>query len=79
MLTALAREDCRLNGQYIVTGGGRLRRASAVEWGTVRLPDGRDLSPQDLAGLLTASGQGAPREFLTAADAFADLTRDDDE
>ncbi len=32
VLTALASEDCRLNGEYIVTGGGRLRRASVVEW-----------------------------------------------
>ena len=36
VLTALASPDCRLNGEYIVTGGGRLRRASVVEWGTVR-------------------------------------------
>ena len=31
VLTALARPECRLNGEYIVTGGGRLRRASRSE------------------------------------------------
>ena len=55
MLTALAGEGCRLNGEYIVTGGGRLRRASAVEWGTVPLPDDPDLGPEQLADLLTES------------------------
>ena len=44
VLTALASEGCRLNGEYIVTGGGRLRRASVVEWGTVPLPDDPDLA-----------------------------------
>ena len=44
VLTALASEGCRLNGEYIVTGGGLwLRRASVVEWGTVALPDDPDL------------------------------------
>ena len=32
VLTALASPECRLNGEYLVTGGGRLRRASVVEW-----------------------------------------------
>ena len=44
VLTALASRDCRLNGEYIVAGDGRLRRASVVEWGTVPLPDDPDLS-----------------------------------
>jgi hypothetical protein len=44
-LTALASEEGRLNGEYIVTGGGRLRRASVVEWDTVKLPNGSGLSP----------------------------------
>jgi short chain dehydrogenase len=35
VLTALASPQCRLNGEYLVTGGGRLRRVSVVEWGTV--------------------------------------------
>ena len=73
VLTALASENCRLNGEYIVTGGGRLRRASVVEWGTVRLPGDPDLSPAELAGLLAESRAGEPREFRVSVDAFADL------
>jgi NAD(P)-dependent dehydrogenase (short-subunit alcohol dehydrogenase family) len=73
VLTALASADCRLNGEYIVTGGGRLRRASVVEWGTVRLPEGGELSPAELAGLLAESRAGEPREFRVSVDAFADL------
>jgi NAD(P)-dependent dehydrogenase (short-subunit alcohol dehydrogenase family) len=78
VLTALASGGCRLNGEYIVTAGGRLRRASVVEWGTVELPGGPDLSPEELAGLLVQSNQGEPREFGVAADAFADLMADAD-
>jgi NAD(P)-dependent dehydrogenase (short-subunit alcohol dehydrogenase family) len=73
VLTALASEDCRLNGEYIVTGGGLLRRASVVEWGTVRLPGDPDLSPEELDGLLKQSRSGQPQEFRVSADAFADL------
>jgi NAD(P)-dependent dehydrogenase (short-subunit alcohol dehydrogenase family) len=76
VLTALASEGCRLNGEYIVTGGGRLRRASVVEWGTVELPGDPDLSPTELAALLARSRQGEPREFGVAVDAFADLMAD---
>ena len=50
-----ASQDCRLNGEYIVTGGGRLRRASVVEWDTVPLPDDPDLSPEQLETLLAQS------------------------
>ena len=78
VLTALAREDCALNGEYIVTGGGRLRRASVVEWGTVELPGDPDLSPEELAGLLVRSRQGEPREFRVSVDAFAELMADAD-
>jgi NAD(P)-dependent dehydrogenase (short-subunit alcohol dehydrogenase family) len=73
VLTALASPECRLNGEYIVTGGGRLRRASAVEWGTVLLPNGPDLSPSSLHALLAESGRAEPREFRVAVDAFYDL------
>jgi NAD(P)-dependent dehydrogenase (short-subunit alcohol dehydrogenase family) len=76
VLTALASEGCRLNGEYIVTGGGRLRRASVVEWGTVELPGDPDLNPAELAGLLAQSRQGEPREFGVAIDAFTDLMAD---
>jgi NAD(P)-dependent dehydrogenase (short-subunit alcohol dehydrogenase family) len=73
VLTALASPECRLNGEYIVTGGGRLRRASAVEWGTVLLPNGPGLSPDQLHALLAESGRGEPREFRVSVDAFYDL------
>ncbi|MGO8888163.1 MAG: SDR family NAD(P)-dependent oxidoreductase [Streptosporangiaceae bacterium] len=73
VLTALASEGCRLNGEYIVTGGGRLRRASVVEWGTVPLPDDPDLSPGRLEDLLARSHAGEPKEFRVSVDAFADL------
>ena len=71
--TALASEGCPLNGEYIVTGGGRLRRASVVEWGTVPLPDDPDLSPGQLEDLLARSHAGEPQEFRVSVDAFADL------
>lgn len=73
VLTALASEECLLNGEYIVTGGGRLRRASPVEWGTVDLPPGPDLSGEQLAGLLADSSKGEAREFRVSIDAFTDL------
>jgi hypothetical protein len=73
VLTALAGPECTLNGEYIVTGGGLLRRASAVEWGTVPLPPGDSLSAACLSDLLAESGRGEPREFGVSADAFTDL------
>ena len=73
VLTALASEECRLNGEYIVTGGGRLRRASVVEWGTVLLPNGPGLSPDQLRSPAGTSGRGEPREFRVSVDAFNDL------
>jgi NAD(P)-dependent dehydrogenase (short-subunit alcohol dehydrogenase family) len=73
VLTALASPEGRLNGEYIVTGGGRLRRASVVEWGTVLLPNGPGLSPGQLRALLAESGRGEPREFRVSVDAFYDL------
>ena len=73
VLTALASEGCRLNGEYIVTGGGRLRRASVVEWGTVALPDDPDLRAEELEALLVESGRGQPKEFGVSVEAFTDL------
>jgi NAD(P)-dependent dehydrogenase (short-subunit alcohol dehydrogenase family) len=72
VLTALASEDCALNGEYIVTGGGRGRRASVVEWETMQLPAG-PLLPGQLAELLERSRKGEPREFGVAVAAFTDL------
>jgi hypothetical protein len=73
VLTALASPQCQLNGEYLVAGGGLLRRASVVEWGTVALPAKAGLTPEQLTDLLAESGKGEPREFRTAVDAFADL------
>lgn len=73
VLTALASPECELNGEYIVTGGGLLRRASAVEWGTVSLPPGGQLDAGQLAELVAESGKGEPREFRVADAAFTDL------
>ena len=73
VLTVLASPECRLNGEYLVTGGGRLRRASVVEWGTVLLPNGPGLSPGQLHALLAESRRGEPREYRVAVDAFDDL------
>ena len=72
VVTALVDPDCTLNGQVLVTAGGRLRAASAVEWGTVEVPAG-PLSAADLAGLVAASRQGAPTEFADAPTAFFDF------
>jgi NAD(P)-dependent dehydrogenase (short-subunit alcohol dehydrogenase family) len=73
VLTALASPDCRLNGEYVITGGGRLRRASVVEWETVFLPNEPDLRPDQLHALLASSGSGKPHEYRVAVDAFNDL------
>lgn len=73
VLTALASPDSRLNGEYVVTGGGRVRRASVVEWETIFLPNEPDLRPDQLHALLAESGSGKPREFRVAVDAFSDL------
>jgi NAD(P)-dependent dehydrogenase (short-subunit alcohol dehydrogenase family) len=73
VLTALASPGCRLSGEYVITGGGRLRRASVVEWDTVFLPNGPDLRPDQLHALLAESGSGKPHEYRVAVDAFNDL------
>jgi NAD(P)-dependent dehydrogenase (short-subunit alcohol dehydrogenase family) len=73
VLTAVASPDSRLNGEYVVTGGGRLRRASVVEWETVFLPNEPDLRPDQLHALLAESGSGKPHEYRVAVDAFHDL------
>jgi NAD(P)-dependent dehydrogenase (short-subunit alcohol dehydrogenase family) len=71
VLAALAAPDCTLNGEYLVTGGGLLRRASAVEWDTVPVP--ASLGGAELAALVEESGRGKPREFGVSVDAFTDL------
>jgi NAD(P)-dependent dehydrogenase (short-subunit alcohol dehydrogenase family) len=79
VLTALASPDGRINGEYVVTGGGRLRRASVVEWDTVFIPNEPDLHPGQLQALLAKSGSGKPHEYRVAVDAFNDLVSGDPE
>jgi NAD(P)-dependent dehydrogenase (short-subunit alcohol dehydrogenase family) len=76
VLTALASPDSRLNGEYVISGGGRLRRASVVEWETVFLPNEPDLRPDQLHVLLTESGSGKPHEYRVAVDAFNEVMRE---
>jgi NAD(P)-dependent dehydrogenase (short-subunit alcohol dehydrogenase family) len=73
VLTALASPECRLSGEYVITGGGRLRRASVVEWDTVFIPNGPDLHPDQLHALLAESGAGKAHEYRVAVDAFNDF------
>jgi len=77
VLTALASPGCRLNGEYVITGAGRLRRASVVEWDTVFIPNEPDLHPDQLHALLAESGSGEPHEYRVAVDAFNDLMAGD--
>ena len=72
VVVALADPGCRLNGESIIVGGGRLRRASAVEWGMVEMDDGVD-DPRLLAELVERSRAGGPSEFRHALDAFEEL------
>jgi NAD(P)-dependent dehydrogenase (short-subunit alcohol dehydrogenase family) len=72
VVTALVDPRSQLNGRVLVCGGGGLRVASAVEWGTVRLPRG-DLDPADLEELVRASRDGSPHEYADAQSGFADF------
>jgi NAD(P)-dependent dehydrogenase (short-subunit alcohol dehydrogenase family) len=63
-----------LNGEVIVAANGALRATSAVEWGTVHIPEALDAGT--LAGLLDASRNGKPHEYRTAQDAFADFAEE---
>lgn len=71
VLTALVDEHCSLNGQLIVTGAGRLRSASVVEWGTVLVPN--DLDPHELEELVHRSKTATPTELNGAIEAFFDF------
>lgn len=72
VVTALVDPRCRLNGQVLVAGGGGLRAASAVEWGTVALP-GDALDPDGLAALVAQSRAGAAHEYPDALAGFLDF------
>jgi NAD(P)-dependent dehydrogenase (short-subunit alcohol dehydrogenase family) len=72
VVTALVDPACTLNGQVLVSGGGVLRAASAVEWGPVRLPEER-LTPDGLSALIAESRKAEPRDYPEAIAAFFDL------
>lgn len=72
VVIALAHPGCRLNGESIVVGRGRLRRAGAVEWGIVDC-DGEAADPDHLARLVQESRAAGPHEFPHALAAFEDL------
>jgi NAD(P)-dependent dehydrogenase (short-subunit alcohol dehydrogenase family) len=72
VVTALVDAGCSLNGQLLVAGGGALRAAAAVEYGTVALPTDR-LTPSGLADLIARSRTAPAREFPEAQTAFVDF------
>jgi NAD(P)-dependent dehydrogenase (short-subunit alcohol dehydrogenase family) len=72
VVTALVDPRCSLNGQVLVSGGGSLRAAAAVEYATVPLPEDR-LTPQGLTELIARSRTAPGREFPEAQSAFVDF------
>ncbi len=75
VVTALVDPTSTLNGQIIVTAAGAMRAATAVEFGTVRLP-GAGLTPVQLGELITESRAGASHEYPEALTAFRDFARE---
>lgn len=75
VVTALVDPRSQLNGQVLVCGGGGLRVASAVEWGTVTLP-GAALEPVELARLIAESRRAPAHEYPHAQLAFADFAEE---
>jgi NAD(P)-dependent dehydrogenase (short-subunit alcohol dehydrogenase family) len=75
IVTALVDPASRLNGQVLVAGGGGLRVASAVEWGTVTQPSG-PLSADGLAELVGRSRASEPRGYPDALQGFFDFAGD---
>ena len=75
LVALLVSERCRLNGQTIVAGGGRFRRAAAVEGRGVVYENPAEVTPQnleeDMAELLGLEGG---REFDDAMAAFHDFS-----
>ena len=71
LVTALVDPLSAVNGQIIVAGGGAIRVASAVEWGSVALPT--ELTPESLTSLLEQSRKGPGQSFDNAEAAFLDF------
>jgi NAD(P)-dependent dehydrogenase (short-subunit alcohol dehydrogenase family) len=73
--TALVHPRSQLNGQVVVAAAGGVRLAETAEGMTVPAP-GPTISPEELDGLLKASGEGARHTFAEAQDAFQSLAAD---
>lgn len=75
LVALLVSERCRLNGQTIVAGGGRFRRASTVEGKGVVYDAPADMTPlnleEDMSELISLEGA---REFTDAMAAFKDFS-----
>lgn len=71
LVTALVDPSCDLNGRVLVCGGGALRVADAVEFGTVPLTSG--ITPRELRRSVEASLSRPGRSFVQAQEAFADF------
>ncbi|MET3807730.1 NAD(P)-dependent dehydrogenase (short-subunit alcohol dehydrogenase family) [Nakamurella sp. UYEF19] len=71
VVTALVDPTSTVNGQVLVCGGGALRVADTIEWGSVGLPG--TLTPDQLADLIRQSRAGTAHSFPTAQEAFLDF------
>ena len=75
VVTALVDPEMTMNGQVLVCAAGAVRAATAVEFGTVRLPAGR-LTPGQLRASIGESRSAAPRDYPEAQEAFLDFARE---
>lgn len=75
VVTALVDPRCTLNGQVLVCGGGGLRAATTVEFGTVALPE-NGLSPDGLTALVAESRAAGWQDYPEAQAAFLSLAED---
>ena len=67
--TALIHPNSPINGEVIIAAGGAIRATNAVEWDTVKLPEG-NLTPDLLETLVSRSRAGTPHTYTFAHDGF---------
>ena len=72
---ALVHPRGRVNGATVVAGANGVRYAETSEGMTVTF-SGTDIEPEDLAGLLKTSREGARHTYPEAQDAFRSLAAD---
>jgi NAD(P)-dependent dehydrogenase (short-subunit alcohol dehydrogenase family) len=72
---ALVHPRSQVNGATVVAGANGVRYAETSEGMTVKFAGG-DIEPEDLAGLLKESREGARHTFAEAQDAFQSLAAD---